>query len=97
MKPNLEAENQLAAIREQFGFSAKKGNGMTGSRDERQPLSTWLNWAVLPLLPYSEYLQTKHWQMQRREALERTHHRTYENIGNERNEDLIVLCDRCQV
>ena len=60
---------------------------------------------------YCDYLQSAHWQMQRRLALRRAlwrcqlcatderplevHHCTYENIGHEMPEDLTVLCDRC--
>jgi 5-methylcytosine-specific restriction endonuclease McrA len=67
-------------------------------------------WQWLPLLPYAEYLTTDHWQRQRKRALEEAdgkckvcnsggelhvHHRTYENLGNERTTDLVVLCKRC--
>lgn len=68
------------------------------------------DWAVLPLLPYREYLATQHWEMLRKRALEsakhrcqtcnsrgelHTHHRTYESIGSEELSDLIVLCSKC--
>ena len=61
-------------------------------------------------IPYSEYLQTEHWKNIRERALLRAnhkcrmcgskeklqvHHNTYNNIGNERNEDLTVLCKEC--
>jgi hypothetical protein len=65
----------------------------------------------LPLLPYQEYLQTEHWAKARKTALERAdfkcrvcnvgdtelhvHHRTYQRLGREREEDLIVLCKEC--
>ena len=67
-------------------------------------------WSLLPLLPYSEYLLTKHWQDTRARALHRakfkcqvcnaggelhTHHRSYEHLGNEQDADLIVLCAGC--
>lgn len=60
--------------------------------------------------PYAEYLQTDHWQETRKRALKRArfkcqlcsrngtlhvHHRTYENLGDESNADLIVLCESC--
>jgi hypothetical protein len=59
---------------------------------------------------YSKYLQSEHWQETRLKALERAqnrcqvcnspddlhvHHRTYDNIGKEPLEDLIVLCRPC--
>jgi len=61
-------------------------------------------------IPYSEYLQTEHWKNIREGALLRAnhmcrmcgskynlqvHHNTYNNLGNERNEDLTVLCKEC--
>jgi len=62
-------------------------------------------------LVYSEYLQTKHWQQVRRKQLKisdykcqlcskentklHIHHKTYENIGNEKSKDLITLCEIC--
>ena len=62
-------------------------------------------------MPYAEYLQTDHWLVTRRAALERAglrcqacnagdvvldvHHRTYERRGAERPGDLIVLCGEC--
>jgi len=61
-------------------------------------------------MPYAEYLQTTHWHFKRSDALKRSkyrcqlcnstkrldvHHRTYENLGNEEPEDLIVLCRKC--
>jgi len=61
-------------------------------------------------MPYKEYLQTKHWQEIRKKALHRAnykcqlcsskenlnvHHNTYENRGCEKEEDLIVLCQKC--
>ena len=61
-------------------------------------------------MPYSDYLQTDHWQNIRKEALRRAgyrcqvcncgglldvHHRTYENKGYERWNDVIVLCRNC--
>ena len=60
---------------------------------------------------YSDYLKSDHWQKMRKLALSRAkykcqlcstknvklnvHHNTYENLGNEKNEDLIVLCENC--
>lgn len=64
-----------------------------------------------PYVPYSEYLQSPHWQRKRRHVLNRAgylceicrkgdrqldvHHRTYENKGWELSEDLMALCREC--
>lgn len=59
---------------------------------------------------YKNYLKTKHWKEKRKDVLKRAkykcqlcsskdklhvHHNTYVNIGNEKKEDLIVLCEKC--
>ena len=59
---------------------------------------------------YQKYLQSDRWEYVRRCALNRSkydckkcghrdaldvHHLSYERLGNERDEDLIVLCRRC--
>lgn len=59
---------------------------------------------------YKNYLKTKHWKDKRKDVLKRAkhkcqlcsskdtlhvHHNTYENIGKEKKEDLIVLCEKC--
>ena len=59
---------------------------------------------------YYDYIKSDKWKRISRAAKERagykcqlcnskgtlnTHHRTYENLGNERPEDLIVLCESC--
>lgn len=59
---------------------------------------------------YAEYLQSAEWRRTRDEALRRAkwrcseceskrdlqvHHRTYERVGHERPEDLVVLCVGC--
>ncbi len=64
----------------------------------------------LKTIPYPEYLKTYHWAQTRDAALERAghrcqvcnktkslnvHHRTYARRGNERPDDLTVLCRRC--
>jgi len=64
----------------------------------------------LKTMSYKEYLETDHWREKRKSALYRAkfkcqlcsskenlhvHHNTYENRGNEKNEDLIVLCKEC--
>jgi 5-methylcytosine-specific restriction endonuclease McrA len=64
----------------------------------------------LRYMPYRTYLETDHWQTIRQYALKYAkkrcqvcngnglvdvHHRTYENRGEERFSDVIVLCRRC--
>jgi hypothetical protein len=64
----------------------------------------------LPPFNYHEYLRSPQWKEKRKAALARAnyrclmcnspdnldvHHRTYKNIGNEREEDLAVLCRTC--
>jgi 5-methylcytosine-specific restriction endonuclease McrA len=60
---------------------------------------------------YQEYLKTDHWRATRQRMIEHfehrcqlcnalrmvlhVHHRTYENLGRERDIDLTVLCERC--
>lgn len=59
---------------------------------------------------YNNYLKTKHWKQKRQKVLKsakykcqlcsskeklNVHHNTYKNIGNEKKEDLIVLCEKC--
>ena len=61
-------------------------------------------------MPYREYLQTPHWRRRGEEKLRRgpqvpamqswlgslnVHHRTYEMLGEELDEDLTVLCCDC--
>lgn len=66
---------------------------------------------ALRAMPYRDYLQTEHWKALRQQMLKRAryrcqlcnrgdvslhvHHRTYENRGDERYSDLIVLCADC--
>ena len=59
--------------------------------------------------PYSDYLETEHWvSLSRRLREERgecwvckcranlhAHHRTYVRIGQELDEDIVVLCESC--
>ncbi len=65
----------------------------------------------LRALPYGEYLQTPHWKRKREDKLRavgrrcqvcnhgpdtlEVHHRTYERLGQELDEDLTVLCRAC--
>ena len=61
-------------------------------------------------MPYSDYLLTDHWLSMRKAALYRAggrcqlcgrqerlqvHHNSYENLGHELPEDLVVLCQSC--
>lgn len=61
-------------------------------------------------MKYADYLASDRWQTVRHSALERAnhrcqlcgtngelqvHHNTYENIGDEQDRDLLVLCDGC--
>ncbi len=62
------------------------------------------------VVDYGEYLRSESWAAKRRRALKfwryrcclcnsrvrpHTHHRTYERIGDERLEDLVILCRAC--
>jgi len=64
----------------------------------------------LKTMPYKEYLQSNHWKAMRKRQLKlanykcglcnskdnlNVHHKTYENRGDEKDEDLIVLCQEC--
>lgn len=67
--------------------------------------------AELRAMPYRAYLRTPEWRKTRAAALHRAgdqcafdpahtgqlhvHHRTYENLGAERAEDLLVVCEEC--
>ena len=62
-------------------------------------------------MSYAEYLASAEWKIKRAAALERAghrcqlcayqgrnievHHNSYDNVGDERPEDLIVLCTLC--
>ena len=63
-------------------------------------------------MSYQSYLQSKWWQFRRKWAISDfdnkcqrcgfthqldAHHLSYENIGDERAEDLMVLCRRCHL
>jgi hypothetical protein len=66
---------------------------------------------ILSKLPYEDYLKTPHWLVTRSEALMRAgfqcrrcyaegvrldvHHISYERLGRESMDDLIVLCGQC--
>jgi hypothetical protein len=65
---------------------------------------------ILKSMPYKDYLLTYHWRITRKKTLKRAHykcqicgsvknlnvhHNTYENRGEEKDEDLIVLCENC--
>ena len=59
---------------------------------------------------YLEYMQSDQWRTKRKYAIHKAgykcdicrsklclevHHKTYENLGNEKDEELQVLCKRC--
>jgi len=59
---------------------------------------------------YKDYLESDDWQDQRKRALHlanhkcqicggrfilQAHHKTYERLGEEKDEDLIILCQQC--
>jgi hypothetical protein len=68
---------------------------------------------ALKTMPYGEYLRTSEWSERRRGALRRAdysceacgghgsglhvHHRTYDRRGEEKPDDLIVLCEDCHL
>ena len=68
------------------------------------------NIARLRAMPYPKYLTTVHWYAFRQMALKaadyqcqncgaryglEVHHLTYERLGREKLEDVVVLCDAC--
>ena len=77
-------------------------NPTVEARDVRRPYRA---------MPYKEYLQTPHWKGKREDKLRAVgyrcqvcnrgvgtldvHHRTYERLGQELDEDLTVLCRAC--
>ena len=61
-------------------------------------------------MTYQEYLESEHWQQARVAALEKAgykcqlcsyryglevHHNNYDNLWNESEQDLFVLCEKC--
>jgi hypothetical protein len=59
---------------------------------------------------YGEYVRSEHWQKLRKKILTaaeyscqwcgsrvapQVHHKTYENMGHERDDDLLVVCHEC--
>ena len=65
---------------------------------------------MLKNMPYADYLKTSHWNRTRKKALQRSgykcqlcsqkgrmsvHHNNYSNRGEEKDNDLVVLCDHC--
>jgi len=67
----------------------------------------------LRALPYAEYLRTPEWHYRRRQTIQaaerkcqncrcyhhllNVHHRSYERLGNEDPDDLVVLCEHCHL
>ena len=80
-------------------------------REDRSPTATPQSPHELRALPYEEYLQTPHCKGSREDKLRAVghlcqvcnsglgtldvHHRTYERLGQELDEDLTVLCRAC--
>lgn len=58
---------------------------------------------------YEEYMRSKLWEIRRKEYLEgrkicelcnkkgnlQIHHKSYENLGNERRKELLFICSKC--
>lgn len=66
----------------------------------------------LRAMPYPEYLESEEWRHRRRNVIHRAqsrceqcgsrrslqvHHLTYERLGREHDDDLLVLCARCHI
>ena len=102
----LSEAEQERLKREQEVLSHKLGR-QDGGGERTVPISPH----DLRALPYKEYLQTPHWKRQRADkvraagyrcqfcnrgsVLFNVHHRTYERLGEELDEDLTVLCSDC--
>jgi hypothetical protein len=82
-----------------------KTKGYTGKSNEYKILDFKKQW-----INYKEYLKSEEWKKKSKKALIRAnfrcqlcnkkdeihiHHRTYENLGNEKESDLIALCKGC--
>lgn len=78
----------------------------------REGPAGWYVYRFDPKKDYSAWLETPEWQEIRERALERAefcctdcgatrklqvHHLTYANVGAERPEDLVVVCEECHL
>jgi len=86
-------------------------NKKTLNRFEKEDLIRQRKINKLRQLSYKKYLQTEHWQQVRTKHLKQSkfrcqicnsnktvlhvHHRTYENLGEEKYNDVITLCEDC--
>jgi 5-methylcytosine-specific restriction endonuclease McrA len=84
---------------------------LQGEEQRLRRLAQQARTAQLRRMPFVEYRNQPEWQQRRREALARAryrcqmdashdapldvHHNTYQNYGDERLEDLVVLCRAC--
>lgn len=63
-------------------------------------------------IKYKEYIKSKEWKKRRKKIFEKrgreceqcgfgyylhVHHKTYDNLGNEKDDDLQILCYRCHM
>ena len=97
----LDGYGRRKTIRRPRGYTHPRKNATRKTRTRPPPILK---------TPYSEYLQSEHWQALRAAALKaagnrcqlcysdlrlEVHHRTYERRGCELLSDLTVLCHRC--
>lgn len=102
---SLAAQREFRQAQKQFAarLGAQKRGKKKGKRQKQQPQSRYQG-------SYAEYLLSPWWQKRRKRALKRAgyrcqqcrcrgmlhvHHLTYARLGQERNADLEVLCERC--
>lgn len=96
------------ALRGYFDVLLDTHFGCPACEHSRHPTETRLE--DLRTMPYAEYLRTSEWQTTRRAKLEQVghqcrrcgtdrplhvHHLTYDHVGHEWLDELVVLCKRC--
>lgn len=101
-----EFSTKLQVAQDQGGFGDYRDDNRLFIPATENPQAV----ARLKTIPYVEYLESIHWQLIRKEALRRAgyrcqvcnggsklnvHHRTYAHRGEEREGDVIVLCESC--
>lgn len=99
--------DQLTEQQESRGGPTKEDTRIFPRHDDDGLMKRLLS---LRYIPYEDYLKTEHWKQVRKYALAYArnrcqicnatglvdvHHRSYENRGDERMEDVIVLCRDC--